>query len=50
MCWDRGILKQITNLSLLTCVQQSIMNFGILMVQGLINSFGTVVMAAFRLR
>ena len=47
MCWDRGILKQITNLSLLTCVQQSIMNFGILMVQGLINSFGTVVMAAF---
>ena len=47
MCWDRGVLKQITNLSLLTCVQQSIMNFGILMVQGLINSFGTVVMAAF---
>lgn len=47
MYWDRGILKQITSLSLLTCVQQSIMNFGILMVQGLINSFGTVVMAAF---
>ncbi|MFQ9910429.1 MAG: MATE family efflux transporter, partial [Acutalibacter sp.] len=33
--------------SLLTCVQQSVMNFGILMVQGLVNSFGTVVMAAF---
>lgn len=33
--------------SLLTCMQQSVMNFGILMVQGLVNSFGTVVMAAF---
>ncbi len=31
----------------MTCIQQSIMNFGILMVQGLVNSFGTVVMAAF---
>ncbi|MCM1123429.1 MAG: MATE family efflux transporter, partial [Eubacterium sp.] len=30
-----------------TCLQQSIMNFGILMVQGLVNSFGSVVMAAF---
>ena len=26
--------------SLLTCVQQSVMNLGILMVQGLVNSFG----------
>lgn len=33
--------------SLLTCVQQSIMNLGILAVQGLINSFGVTVMAAF---
>ena len=33
--------------SLLTCMQQSVMNFGILMVQGLVNSFGTIVMAAF---
>ena len=47
MCWDRGILKQITNLSLLTCVQQSIMNFGILLVQSLVNSFGVATMAAF---
>ena len=31
----------------LTCVQQSVMNLGILMVQGLVNSFGSVVMAAF---
>lgn len=39
--------KDITRFSLLTCMQQSVMNFGILMVQGLVNSFGTVVMAAF---
>ena len=45
--WDRVILRDIASLSLLTCVQQSIMNFGILMVQGLVNSFGTAVMAAF---
>ena len=31
----------------MTCIQQSVMNFGILMVQGLVNSFGSVVMAAF---
>lgn len=47
MKWDAGILKDICSLSFLTCIQQSVMNFGILMVQGLVNSFGTVVMAAF---
>lgn len=40
-------LKEITSFSVLTCVQQSVMNLGILMVQGLVNSFGTTVMAAF---
>ena len=40
-------MGEIARFSLLTCVQQSVMNFGILMVQGLVNSFGTVVMAAF---
>ena len=40
-------LKGIANYSLLTCVQQSVMNLGILMVQGLVNSFGTAIMAAF---
>lgn len=45
--WDRTIVKEISALSGLTCIQQSIMNFGILMVQGLVNSFGTAVMAAF---
>lgn len=45
--FDKRILKEISSLSVLTCVQQSVMNFGILMVQGLVNSFGPVVMAAF---
>lgn len=43
----KDILYTILNLSFLTCIQQSVMNFGILMVQGLVNSFGTVIMAAF---
>lgn len=45
--WNRRILKEILNLSTLTCLQQSVMNFGILMVQGLVNSFGATIMAAF---
>ena len=45
--WDSLIFKELTGLSALTCLQQSIMNFGILMVQGLVNGFGPVVMAAF---
>lgn len=44
---DRKVLGEISQFSVLTCAQQSVMNFGILMVQGLVNSFGTVVMAAF---
>ena len=43
--WER--MKEIANFSALTCLQQSIMNLGILAVQGLANSFGTTVMAAF---
>ena len=43
----RSILGEITQFSMLTSVQQSVMNFGILMVQGLVNSFGMHVMAAF---
>ena len=42
-----GELRRIISYSTLTCVQQSVMNFGILMVQGLVNSFGVHVMAAF---
>ena len=47
MRWRQEILKEILHLSSMTCIQQSVMNFGILMVQGLVNSFGSVVMAAF---
>lgn len=45
--WDKSIFNRLTEYSLLTCVQQSVMNFGILMVQGLVNSFGVAVMAGF---
>ncbi len=40
-------IREIFSYSSLTCIQQSVMNLGILMVQGLVNSFGPVVMAAF---
>lgn len=40
-------IQEIAGFSVLTCVQQSVMNLGILMVQGLVNSFGPTVMAAF---
>ena len=40
-------IKEIAGFSILTCIQQSVMNLGILMVQGLVNSFGPTVMAAF---
>ena len=42
-----AMLREIAQFSFLTSVQQSVMNLGILMVQGLVNSFGTVIMAAF---
>lgn len=40
-------VEEICGYSLMTGVQQSVMNFGILMVQSLVNSFGPAVMAAF---
>ncbi|HIR56415.1 MAG TPA: MATE family efflux transporter [Candidatus Gallacutalibacter pullicola] len=43
----RGLLWELFQFSSLTCLQQSVMNFGILLVQGLVNSFGAGVMAAF---
>ena len=46
-CLRRERVCEIISFSTLTCVQQSVMNLGILMVQGLVNSFGPVVMAAF---
>lgn len=45
--FDSRTLSEVSRFSFLTCIQQSVMNFGILMVQGLVNSFGTIVMAAF---
>lgn len=45
--WNTNILSSIFHLSFMTSLQQSIMNFGILMIQGLVNTFGSVVMAAF---
>ena len=42
-----GIVKRVFNMSFFTSLQQSVMNFGIFMIQGLVNSFGTSVMAAF---
>lgn len=44
---QKGCLAEIAGYSFLTCMQQSVMNLGILLIQGLVNSFGTVVMAAF---
>jgi len=43
----RTAFQEIAQFSVLTCIQQSVMNLGILMVQGLVNSFGPAVMAAF---
>ena len=45
--FDKTIVSDISSFSGLTCLQQSVMNFGILMVQGIVNSFGANTMAAF---
>lgn len=47
MRFTRSVLKEISGASVFTCAQQSVMNLGILMVQGRVNSFGPAVMAAF---
>lgn len=44
---NKDIFKIVAKYSILTSVQQSIMNFGILIVQALVNTFGAIVMAAF---
>lgn len=43
----KEILRELLDLSMLTCAQQSAMNFGILLIQRLVDSFGPVTMAAF---
>lgn len=45
--WNGHRLKEIIKNDVATGIQQSVMNFGILMIQGLVNSFGTTVMASF---
>ncbi len=45
--FERTAAWNIARYSFLTCIQQSVMNFGILMIKGLVNSFGVSVMAAF---
>lgn len=44
---SRRCIRDIAGFSVLTCVQQSVMNLGILLVQGIVNSFGEQDMAAF---
>jgi len=43
----RKTVPDILRQSGVSAIQQSVMNFGILMIQGLVNTFGTTVMAAF---
>lgn len=45
--FSKNEILEILRMSSSASVQQSVMNFGILMIQGLVNSFGTTVMAAF---
>ena len=47
MYFNGKLLRPVMSNSSLTAIQQSIMNFGILMVQGLVNSFGFEASAAF---
>lgn len=45
--WNFHRLWEIFVNDVATGIQQSVMNFGILMIQGLVNSFGAAIMAAF---
>ncbi len=45
--WRLSALGEVISYAFFTCLQQSVMNLGILSIQGLVNSFGTTVMAAF---
>ena len=43
----KGEVQEVLRMSGMSSLQQSVMNFGILMIQSLVNSFGTIIMAAF---
>lgn len=45
--YDAKLFRLVIRFSLLTGIQQSVMNFGIVLVQGLVNTFGAALMAAF---
>ncbi|QQO08823.1 MATE family efflux transporter [Breznakiella homolactica] len=45
--FDRGLFSLVSRYALLTAMQQSVMNFGIVLIQGLVNTFGAALMAAF---
>ena len=47
MHFQNELMRLVLSNSALTAIQQSIMNFGILLVQGLVNSFGFIASAAF---
>ena len=47
LLWNPVRFRQIVVNDVATGIQQSVMNFGILMIQGLVNSFGPAVMASF---
>ena len=45
--FEKSVFSKVAKYSVMTSLQQSIMNFGILLVQRLVNSFGVTIMAAF---
>ncbi|HHV39532.1 MAG TPA: MATE family efflux transporter [Tepidimicrobium sp.] len=45
--FDKKLFPTIMKYSLLSCMQQSIMSFGMVMVQGIVNTFGADVIAAY---
>lgn len=47
MVFDREISSMVTKYSFLTSIQQSIMTFGMVCVQGIVNTFGPDTIAAF---
>ncbi|MBQ0065983.1 MAG: MATE family efflux transporter [Firmicutes bacterium] len=47
LVFEKSMFLHIMKVDMMTSIQQSVMNFGVLMIQGLVNSFGTIIMAAF---
>ncbi len=45
--FDAVLFRSMSRFAILTSLQQSVMNFGIVMIQSLVNTFGAALMAAF---